>query len=75
MPATQGEYTTAANAILAVLKQDIVANVPNIFGYQDKALRMAPALAGECAKAAVDALEAAAMPPKQEPTPESPPAS
>ena len=61
--ATQEEYTAAANAILAILKKDIIANVPNLDipfqgNPQHRALGFAPALSGECAKAAVDAYEA-----------------
>lgn len=56
--ATQGDYTTAANAILAVLNDYVKADVPTIFGEQDKALAAMPAIAGQCAKAAVDAVDA-----------------
>ena len=52
-------YSLAANAMLPVLLKEIRANVPNIFDYQGKAMAAAPALAGELAKAAVDALTAA----------------
>ena len=48
--------TVAANAILAVLKKDIAANVP--FMFQGKVLAAAPGLAGECADAAVRAIDA-----------------
>lgn len=54
--ATQPEYSAAANAILAVLKKDINEEVPSFF--EAKVLAIAPALAGECAKAGVDALDA-----------------
>ncbi len=47
--------TAAANAILAVLKKDIAANVPYMF--QGKVLAAAPSLAGECADAAVKAID------------------
>lgn len=47
--------TIAANAILAVLKKDIATNVP--FMFQGKVLAAAPGLAGECADAAIRALD------------------
>ncbi len=54
--------TIVANAILAVLHKDIAQSVPNsnipFFGNpQTKALAAAPALAGECAAAAIAALD------------------
>ena len=47
--------TAAANAILAVLKKDIAQSVP--FMFQSKVLAAAPALAGECADAAIKAID------------------
>ncbi len=49
-------YSLAANAMLPVLISEIRKSVPNIFDFQGKALSASPALAGELAKAAVDAL-------------------
>jgi hypothetical protein len=48
--------TVAANAILAVLRKDIAANVPMFF--QAKVLAAAPGLSGECADAVIKALDA-----------------
>ena len=53
--ATKADYTAVANAILAVLNRDIAAEVPSFF--QDRVRVIAPQLAGECAKVAVDALD------------------
>jgi hypothetical protein len=56
--ATQNDYTTAANAILAILNAYVKADVPDVFGEQEKALAAMPGIAGQCAKAAVDAVDA-----------------
>lgn len=71
MSATQADYTAAANAIASVLMKDIRnsveahirSEVPSIFqGRAVAALSQVysqvPAIAGECAKAAVDAVDA-----------------
>ena len=54
--ATQADYTAAANAILAVLDAWIREKLPEF--YQSEALAAMPALAGACAKASVDAVDA-----------------
>ena len=54
--ATQADYSAAANAILAVLDAWIRANIPDEF--QNEAIAEMPALAGACAKAGVDAVDA-----------------
>ena len=53
---TQKDYTASANAILAVLDAWIRANIPDV--YQGDAIAAMPALAGACAKASVDAVDA-----------------
>lgn len=57
MAATQAEYTTVANALLKEINGDIAAKVPSWergFIPDD----LAPALAGELAKTAIDTLDA-----------------
>ena len=56
--ASPAEYTAAANPILAVLDTWVKQYVPDMLGYQEKALAAMPALAGQCAKAGVDGAEA-----------------
>lgn len=56
--ATQPEYTAVANAVLKTLDDFIRANVPDVMGYQQKALAAMPAVAGSCAKTSIDTLDA-----------------
>ena len=55
--ATQAEYTAVANAVLKVINGEIAAEVP---GWAQGMIpaEMATDLAGECAKTAVDTLDA-----------------
>ncbi len=68
--ATQAEYTVAANAIVKIINADIDADVP---GWARGMIPgdMAPKLAGACAKAGIDAVDAyrAAHAPNPAPTP------
>ena len=58
--ATQQDYTASANAILAVLREWMAANVPEMF--QGQLAAALPAIAGACAKASVDAVDAERTP-------------
>ena len=55
--ATQSEYTAVANAILVLIRQNIATKVP---GWEQGLIPddLELALAGECAKTAVDTLDA-----------------
>ena len=55
--ATQPEYTAVANALLALITADINNDVPSIWRGMIPA-DMAPNMAGQLAKAAVDTLDA-----------------
>jgi hypothetical protein len=56
--ATQADYSAAANAIVAILDAYVKQYVPTIFDEESKALAAMPGVAGACAKAAVDAVDA-----------------
>ena len=56
------DYTIAANSILAVLKgvvDEMAGSAPDIGGWRESVAARMPSIAGQCAKAAVDALNTA----------------
>jgi hypothetical protein len=56
------DVTIVANAILAVLRgvvDEMAGNAPDIGGWRETVAAKMPGIAGQCAKAAVDALNAA----------------
>jgi hypothetical protein len=59
--ASQADYTSAANAILAVLR-GIVAQYakqyPDMFHWEEQVAQRLLPIAGQCAKASVDAVDA-----------------
>lgn len=55
--ATHQEVTAVANDLLTILKDDVLANVPGIMGFQQRALAALPALAGQLAEKACETLD------------------
>ena len=59
--ATQADYTASANAILGVLKGIVAqyaAQYPDMFSWEETVAQRLPPIAGQCAKASVDAVDA-----------------
>ena len=59
--ATQADYTASANAILAVLRGIVAqyaAQFPDMFNWEEQVAQRLGPIAGQCAKASVDAVDA-----------------